>query len=152
MLIFKWRLLNFLLTMKNKSLWTFPETNFWQEPIGSCFWLIQAFNWSKNNLDDIHISQFPEWAFPSVNFFLSFFFFRGSKWCEKSTSFPTSCASYFLLACFICASSLLSESLSQAKGLFTWRWGSPCRWDNPLRWGNPPAHIVSHFNFITFIW
>ena len=32
----------------------------------------------------------------------------------------------------------------------TWRWGTPGGWGNPLRWGSPPAHIISHFNLITF--
>ena len=47
-----------LLTGLNKSLRTSRETN---------FRLIQAFNWSKNNFGEIHISQEPEWVFPGLS-------------------------------------------------------------------------------------
>ena len=36
-----------------------------------------------------------------------------------------------------------------AKGLFTWKWGTPGRWGNPLWWVNPPVHIITHLNLIT---
>ena len=47
-----------LLTGLNKSLRTSRETN---------FRLIQAFNWSKNNFGEIHISQEPEWVFSGLS-------------------------------------------------------------------------------------
>ena len=35
------------------------------------FRLIQAFNWSINNFDEIHISQGLDWAFPSLSHYSS---------------------------------------------------------------------------------
>ena len=35
--------------------------------------------------------------------------------------------------------------ITETKGLFIWRWGTPGRWGNPLRWGkknNPPLHAI----------
>ena len=49
---------HYVLTVLNKSLPTSRETN---------FRLIQAFNWSKNNFGEIHISQGLDWAFPSLS-------------------------------------------------------------------------------------
>ena len=49
-----WGLLNFLLKTLNKSLRISPDTN------------SQAFNWSRNNFGEIHISQGLDWAFLSL--------------------------------------------------------------------------------------
>ena len=49
---------HYFLTALNKSLRTSREAN---------FRLIQAFNWSKDNFGEIHISQGLDWAFPSLS-------------------------------------------------------------------------------------
>ena len=50
---------HYFMTVLNKSLRTSLEAN--------NFWLIQAFNWSKNNFSEIHISQGLDWLFPFLS-------------------------------------------------------------------------------------
>ena len=50
---------HYFMTALNKSLRTSREAN--------NFRLIQAFNWSKNNFSEIHISQGLDWVFPSLS-------------------------------------------------------------------------------------